>query len=75
MKKQHQRVLITTPYPILRLISLGLLSFIFTLFSLELTRFGTILAPLWFPTALMMVAFYRHAGRMWPGYCGGLHRR
>ena len=67
MKKQHQRVLITTPYPILRLISLGLLSFIFTLFSLELTRFGTILAPLWFPTALMMVAFYRHAGRMWPG--------
>ncbi len=51
----------------LRLISLGLLSFIFTLFSLELTRFGTILAPLWFPTALMMVAFYRHAGRMWPG--------
>jgi diguanylate cyclase (GGDEF)-like protein/PAS domain S-box-containing protein len=67
MKKQDQRVLITTPFPILRLISLGLLSFIFTLFSLELTRFGTILAPLWFPTALMMVAFYRHAGRMWPG--------
>ncbi|WP_437887493.1 diguanylate cyclase [Phytobacter sp. V91] len=67
MKKQHQRVLITTPYPLLRLISLGLLSFIFTLFSLELTRFGTVLAPLWFPTALMMVAFYRHAGRMWPG--------
>lgn len=57
----------TTPNPILRLLSLGLLSFIFSLFSLELTRFGTLLAPLWFPTALMMVAFYRHAGKMWPG--------
>lgn len=51
----------------LRLISLGLLSFIFTLFSLELIRFGTIIAPLWFPTAIMTVAFYRHAGKMWPG--------
>jgi integral membrane sensor domain MASE1 len=46
---------------------LGLLSFIFSLFSLELTRFGTHLSPLWFPSALMMVAFYRHAGKMWPG--------
>ncbi|XNM81298.1 MASE1 domain-containing protein [Escherichia coli] len=39
----------------------------FTLFSLELSQFGTQLAPLWFPTSIMMVAFYRHAGRMWPG--------
>ncbi|SFU05008.1 PAS domain S-box-containing protein/diguanylate cyclase (GGDEF) domain-containing protein [Kosakonia arachidis] len=67
MKKQHQRVLVTTPHPGLRLVSLGLLSFIFTLFSLELIRFGTIIAPLWFPTAIIMVGFYRHAGRMWPG--------
>ncbi|WBU50933.1 diguanylate cyclase [Kosakonia pseudosacchari] len=67
MKKQHQRVLVTTPYPGLRLLSLGLLSFIFTLFSLELIRFGTVIAPLWFPTAIMTVAFYRHAGKMWPG--------
>src|SRR5690606_5864615 len=28
---------------------------------------GTLLAPLWFPTSIMMVAFYRHAGKMWPG--------
>ncbi|TGH91581.1 MASE1 domain-containing protein, partial [Escherichia coli] len=34
---------------------------------LELIRFGTIIAPLWFPTAIMTVAFYRHAGKMWPG--------
>jgi diguanylate cyclase (GGDEF)-like protein/PAS domain S-box-containing protein len=54
-------------HPLLRLVSLGLVTFIFTLFSLELTRFGTLLAPLWFPTAIMMVAFYRHAGKMWPG--------
>jgi diguanylate cyclase (GGDEF)-like protein/PAS domain S-box-containing protein len=67
MKKQHQRVLVTTPHPGLRLLSLGLLSFIFTLFSLELIRFGTVIAPLWFPTAIIMVGFYRHAGRMWLG--------
>lgn len=67
MNKQYQRVLVATPNPLLRLISLGLVTFIFTLFSLELTRFGTLLAPLWFSTAIMMVAFYRHAGRMWPG--------
>jgi diguanylate cyclase (GGDEF)-like protein/PAS domain S-box-containing protein len=48
------------------MLCLGLLTFIFTLFSLELTRFGTVLAPLWFPTSIMMVAFYRHAGKMWP---------
>lgn len=67
MNKQYQRVLVTTPHPLLRLLSLGLVTFIFTLFSLELTRFGTILAPLWFSTSIMMVALYRHAGRMWPG--------
>ncbi|WP_370971591.1 diguanylate cyclase [Enterobacter wuhouensis] len=67
MNKQYQRVLVTTPHPLLRLVCLGLVTFIFTLFSLELTRFGMMLAPLWFPTSIMMVAFYRHAGKMWPG--------
>ncbi len=67
MKKPYQRVVITPAHPLLRFISLGLLTFIFTLFSLELTRFGTLIAPLWFPTSIMMVAFYRHAGKMWPG--------
>lgn len=67
MNKKYQRVLVTTPHPLLRLVSLGLVTFIFTLFSLELTRFGTFLAPVWFPTSIMMVAFYRHAGKMWPG--------
>ena len=67
MSKQFQHVLVTLPHPLLRLASLGLVAFIFTLFSLELSRFGTQLAPLWFPTSIMMVAFYRHAGKMWPG--------
>lgn len=67
MSKQFQHVLVTLPHPLLRLVSLSLVAFIFTLFSLELSRFGTQLAPLWFPTSIMMVAFYRHAGRMWPG--------
>lgn len=66
MNKQYQRVLVTTPHPLLRLVCLGLVTFIFTLFSLELTRFGTLLAPLWFPTSIMMVAFYRHAGKCGP---------
>ena len=57
MSKQSQHVLIALPHPLLHLVSLGLVSFIFTLFSLELSQFGTQLAPLWFPTSIMMVAF------------------
>lgn len=57
MSKQTQHVLVTLPHPLLRLVSLGLLTFIFTLFSLELSRFDTPLAPLWFPTSIMMVGF------------------
>ena len=56
MSKQSQHVLIALPHPLLHLVSLGLVSFIFTLFSLELSQFGTQLAPLWFPTSIMMVA-------------------
>lgn len=52
--------------PILLLVGLGLLSFIFTLYSLELSLVGTLLAPLWFPTAVMMVAFFRTPQRFWP---------
>lgn len=65
MKISEQQVPAMPSHPALRTISLGILTFIFTLFSLELARIGTLLAPLWFPTALMMVAFYRHAGKLW----------
>ncbi len=67
MSKPSQHVFVTVPHPLLRLVSLGLVAFVFTLFSLVLSRVGTQLAPLWFPTSIMMVAFYRHAGRLWPG--------
>ncbi len=65
--KKNKRALVATPRPLLRCLTLGLLSFILTLFSLELTLLGTMLAPVWFPTALMIVAFYRHPLRLWPG--------
>ncbi|MDI7688372.1 MASE1 domain-containing protein, partial [Cronobacter malonaticus] len=65
IKKKNKQELAATPHPLLRLASLGLLTYIFTLFSLELTLFDTLLAPLWFPTSIMMVAFFRHALRLW----------
>jgi len=58
IKKKNKQELAATPHPLLRLASLGLLTYIFTLFSLELTLFDTLLAPLWFPTSIMMVAFF-----------------
>lgn len=38
MSKQSQHVLIALPHPLLHPVSLGLVSFIFTLFSLELSQ-------------------------------------
>lgn len=49
------------------LLCLGLLTFLFTLFSLSLTHATNKLAPVWFPTAIMTAAFYRFHGAMWPG--------
>lgn len=66
MNKISRPVFVVPAHPALRLASLGLVTFIFTLFSLELTQLGTLLAPLWFPTSVMMVAFYRHSRKMWP---------
>nr|WP_249226377.1 diguanylate cyclase [Entomohabitans teleogrylli] len=55
-----------TYWRLARLPVLGGVSFLFTLYSLELTTFGTVLAPLWFPTAIMMVAFWRQPVAHWP---------
>ncbi|HFZ8994105.1 TPA: diguanylate cyclase [Citrobacter freundii] len=66
MSKPSRHVLVDPPHPLLRVVSLGFITFIFTLFTLELSRFGTSLAHLWFATAIMMVALYRHAERLWP---------
>ncbi|WP_435927093.1 diguanylate cyclase [Dryocola sp. BD613] len=55
----------TIPHKLL-LLCLGLLSFIFTFYSLKLTPAGALLAPLWFPTSVMAVAFFRNPPRLWP---------
>ncbi|NIY46175.1 diguanylate cyclase [Cedecea colo] len=55
-----------TTSPRLLLPGLGLLSFIFTFYSLKLTSAGNLLAPLWFPTSVMAVAFFRNPPRLWP---------
>ena len=66
MKISQQRTRVALYHPLRRTASLSVLAFIFTLFSLELTRAGASLAPLWFPTSLMMVACYRHPHKLWP---------
>ncbi|WBM72050.1 diguanylate cyclase [Buttiauxella sp. WJP83] len=65
MIKQSTKELIAMPSFVLP-VGLGVLSFIFTFYSLELSLVGTVLAPLWFPTALMMVALFRNPLRQWP---------
>ena len=65
MIKQSTKELIAMPSFILPA-GLGFLSFIFTLYSLELSLVGTVLAPLWFPTSIMMVALFRNPVRQWP---------
>lgn len=46
---------------------LGLLTFLFTLFSLTLAHHPSVLSPVWFPTAIMMSGFYRFKHSLWPG--------
>ena len=69
MSKQSQHVLIALPHPLLHLVSLGLVSFIFTLFSLELSQFGTQLAPIVVPDVHHDGGVLSPCRRMWPGNC------
>lgn len=48
------------------LFSLGLLSFIFTLYTLTLADINGTVTPLWLVSALMMAAFYRNPIKRWP---------
>ena len=41
-------------------------TFLFTLFSLSLMHTHNVLSPVWFPTAIMTVAFYRVKRSLWP---------
>ncbi len=54
MSKQSQHVLIALPHPLLHLVSLGLVSFIFTLFSLTFA--------VWHPTRPTVVPDVHHDG-------------
>lgn len=65
MKHPEQRTE-STLYRFLHPLIFGALAFTLTLFSLRLTYAGNDLAPLWFPTAIMMVGFYRHPKKRWP---------
>ncbi|MGS9149894.1 MASE1 domain-containing protein, partial [Salmonella enterica subsp. enterica serovar Infantis] len=44
MSKPSHHVFVTVPQPLLRLVSLGLVAFVFTLISLVLSRVGSQLA-------------------------------
>ena len=65
MIKQSTKELFEMPSFVLP-VGLGILSFIFTWYSVELLLTDTVLAPLWFPTSIMMVALFRNPLRKWP---------
>ncbi|WP_299997066.1 diguanylate cyclase [uncultured Cedecea sp.] len=65
MKQNNQPAKITQ-LPLTLLFSLGLLSFIFTLYTRTLTDTYAAMSPLWLSTALIMAAFYRNPVKLWP---------
>lgn len=66
MNKQYQRVLVTTHILYYDLSVWAGHLYLYLIFAgAHPLRHPA--GPLWFPTAIMMVAFYRHAGKMWPG--------
>lgn len=64
--KQNNQTAKTAQWPLTLMFSLGLLSFIFNLYTRTLTDAYAAVAPLWLVTALMMVAFYRNPINLWP---------
>ena len=62
IKRQRE----TAQRTLILLSSLGLLSFIFTFYTLTLADSNAVIASLWFVTALMMAAFYRNPVSLWP---------
>lgn len=62
-QKKHQKE--AAGRPLVLFFSLGLLSFLFTLFPLMLSPGAGQIAPLWLITALMMATFFRTPLRLW----------
>ncbi|HAT1569429.1 PAS domain S-box protein [Kluyvera cryocrescens] len=54
-------------HPMQILCGLGIVTCLFTLFSFTLVHKPSDLSPVWFPTAIMMAAFYRFNVKLWPG--------
>lgn len=69
MKKENHRIALISGSPrrLAQLVfGLGFVIFLFTLFSFSLSRNPSELSPIWFPSAIMMAAFYRFNGILWP---------
>ncbi|VEB96327.1 Probable diguanylate cyclase YdaM [Cedecea lapagei] len=64
IKKNRQTE--TARHSLILLFGLGLLCFIFTFYSMELTLKGTDLVPIWFTTAIITASFFRNPVRQWP---------
>lgn len=70
MKKENPYIPLppATPLHLAQLLfGLGFVTFLFTLFSFTLVHRSSELSPVWFPTAIMMAAFYRFHARVWSG--------
>lgn len=65
MKISHQRTRVALYHPLRRTASLSVGLYIYPLLARAYPRRRE-LAPLWFPTSLMMVACYRHPHKLWP---------
>ena len=67
-EKQYIPIVLTSPFRTAQLLfSLGLLTFLFTLYSFALMHHPSDLSPVWLPTAVMMAGFYRFKRSLWPG--------
>jgi len=69
MKKENHRIafISSSPRHSAQLVfGLAFVIFLFTLFSFALSHKPSELSPIWFPTAIMMAAFYRFHTVLWP---------
>lgn len=67
-EKQYIPIVLTSPFRTAQLLfSLGLLTFLFTLYSFALMHHPSDLSPVWLPTAVMMAGFYRFKRSLWLG--------
>lgn len=69
MKKENHHIALNSGSPrrsAQLVFGLAFVIFLFTLFSFSLSHKPGELSPIWFPTAIMMAAFYRFHSALWP---------